>query len=222
MSRRDLPRLHVITDDGVLADPEFAARAREALVAGGSRLAFHLRGPGTASRRLHGLARELREAAREAGSLLLVNDRVDVCLAAELDGAHLPERGLPVEAARALLGPDAWLGASVHGPEAAVRARAASADFLVVGTVFATPSHPGREPAGLEILREVAAGVDAPLVAIGGVTPGRVARVVEAGGHGVAVLRGVWGGDTRSDAAGDVPADAVGRYLEALDGARAG
>lgn len=214
MSGRDLPRLHLVTDDGVLADPEFLARARRALAAGRDQLALHLRGPATRSRRLHALGHHLREAARKAGSLLLVNDRVDVCLAADLCGVHLPGEGLPVATARSLLGPGAWIGASVHGPEVAARARDGGADFLVVGTVFATSSHPEREPAGPEVLEEVAARVETPLVAIGGVTPERVAPVLDAGAHGVAVLSGVWGGAA--------PADAVRRYLEALDAGRAG
>lgn len=214
MSGRDPPRLHLVTDDGILADPDFPARARTALVAGRGRLALHLRGSATSTRRLHALGQDLREEARETGSLLLVNDRVDVCLAADLAGVQVPGHGLPVATTRSLLGPRAWIGASVHGLEAAVRARDGGADFLVVGTVFATSSHPEREPAGAEILEEVAAGVDAPLVAIGGITPERVALVLGAGARGVAVLSGVWGGNA--------PGDAVRRYLEALDAGRAG
>lgn len=214
VSGRDPPRLHLVTDDGVLADPDFLARARATLAVGGGRLALHLRGRGTPSRRLHALSHELRREAREVGSLLLVNDRVDVCLAADLAGVQVPEHGLPVAATRSLLGPGAWIGASVHGLDAAVRARDGGADFLVVGTVFATSSHPEREPAGAEILQEVAAGVDAPLVAIGGVTPERVAVALGAGARGVAVLSGVWGAND--------PGDAVRRYLEALDAGRAG
>lgn len=210
-----VPRLHLVTDDAVLADPGFAGRARDALAAGKSDVALHLRGPGTPSRRLHELAVALREPAATAGSLLLVNDRVDLALAAHLDGVHLPGGGLPAEAARSLLGPGACIGVSVHGTREAVPAADGGADFLVVGTVFATSSHPGREPAGPEILREVAAGVDVPLVAIGGVTPERVADVVDAGAYGVAVLSGVWGRDA-------APRDAVGRYLSALDVERSG
>ncbi len=214
MGRRPLPRLHLVTDDRVLAGRDFEVGARDALRAGGGDVALHLRGPGTASRRLHELALALREDAEAAGSLLLVNDRVDVALAADLAGVHLPGGGLPVAEARALLGPGAWIGVSIHDAREAARAADAGTDFVVVGTVFATSSHPGREPAGPAILEEAAAHADVPLVAIGGVTPDRVAAVVDAGAHGVAVLSGVWGHAA--------PGDAVGRYLDALDAERPG
>lgn len=202
-----IPPLHVVTDDDVVARPDFVAAARAVLAAGGRRLALHLRAPGASGARLFALATELLEPARAAGARVLANDRVDLALAAGLDGAHLRERSLPSAAARALLPPPALLGRSVHD-EAGARAAAPYVDYLVVGTIFATASHPGRAPGGPELVRRLAAVVPAPVVAIGGVTPPRASALRAGGAAGVAVVSGVWSVDD--------PAEAVRGYLEVL------
>lgn len=203
----DLPALHAVTDDAVLARADFGETARRVLEAGGPRLALHLRGPRTGGRALHGLAAALLPAARGAGALLLVNDRADVALAAGADGVRLGARGIRPEDARRLLGAEAWIGASVHTRGEAEEAAAGGADFLVVGTLYATPSHPGREGAGPAHLAALA-DVGLPRVGIGGITPARAPEVRAAGAHGVAVLRGVWDAPD--------PARAVEQYLKEM------
>jgi thiamine-phosphate pyrophosphorylase len=189
--RHRLPRLHVVTDDGVLARPDFEALAG-AVLAAGPALALHLRGPGTPARTLLSLARRLRPVATETGAVLLVNDRIDVALAARLDGVHLGARSLPVGAARDLLPPASLVGASVRGSGPAREASAEGPDYLVLGTIYPTPTHPDRPGDGPEAVGRVVAAVDVPVLAIGGVTPDRVAECLAAGAHGVAVLGGVW------------------------------
>lgn len=117
---------------------------------------------------------------------IIVNDRVDVALAGGAFGAQLGERSLPLDRVRRWVGTDVRLGRSVHDREGALRA--ASADWLVFGHVFATASKPGREPAGLAGLRRVVEASSRPVIAIGGITPGRVADVVAQGARGVAVV----------------------------------
>ncbi len=187
-----LPPLHAVTDDEVLGRPDFTELARSVLAAGGERLALHLRGPGASAARLHELSTALRVAAREVGALLFVNDRVDLARLAGLDGVHLGRRSLPPEVARQLLPQGRWVGVSVHG-DVAARAAARSADYLVVGTVFATRSHPGRAGAGPELVTLVRTVTSLPVFAIGGVTEGRVAELLAAGAQGVAVSSGIWG-----------------------------
>jgi thiamine-phosphate pyrophosphorylase len=119
---------------------------------------------------------------------LLVNHPDWPDLAPLADGVHLPERGGPVAAARALLGPSAWIGRSIHLADAAVAAAEEGADYLVAGSIFPTTSHPGAEPAGLGFLAGVAAAVDLPVVAIGGITPENTGDCLRAGAIGVAVL----------------------------------
>lgn len=205
-----VPRLHVVTDDEVLERPDVLERGREVLAAG-TAVALHVRGPATGARRLWELTRRLRPAAATSGARLMVSDRVDVARLARADGVHLGGRSLSVAVARRLLSGGALVGVSVHDREAAAEAAADGADYLVVGTIFRTPSHPGRPGAGPGLLRTIAAAVPLPLVAIGGVTPGRVGACLDAGAHGVAVLRGVWeASDTER---------AVSGYLEAMGAA---
>ncbi len=187
----------------MLGRPDFEDRAVAVLGAGGSDVALHLRGPRTAGRRLFELALALLPAARDAGATLLVNDRVDVALAAGVDGVQLPGRGMRPRDARRLLGTDPLVGSSVHFAREGTDATADGADFLLVGTIHASASHPHLPAAGAELLRRIGDAV--PRIAIGGVTPGRAAEL-RGWCEGVAVLRGVWG-----DAA---PATAVHRYLE--------
>jgi thiamine-phosphate diphosphorylase len=92
---------------------------------------------------------------------------------------------------REQLGVHVLIGRSVHDLAGAVAAAKAGVDYLIVGTVFATASKPGREPAGLSLLREVTAAVDVPVIAIGGINVGNARRVIAAGAWGVAVMSGI-------------------------------
>ncbi len=190
-----LARLHLVTDDAVLRAADFRERAQAVLVAHGPSLALHLRGHGLTGAELFELARDLGFAADAAGAEVLVNDRVDVALAGGVDGVQLGRRSLPIAAARALLGADAWIGYSAHDAAEAAQAAADGADFLVVGSLYRTASHPERAPAGTALVRETIAALapaEVPVIGIGGITPERVSEVLAAGAYGVAVLGGVW------------------------------
>lgn len=206
MAEVRLPRLHVVTDDGVLARPDFLLRAREVLERGGAEVALHLRGPRTQGGPTFSLAHSLVPIARASGSLLLVNDRVDVALAAGAHGVHLGRRSLRPADARRLLPDGAVVGCSASTRAEAEAAGAGGADFLFVGHVYPTPSHPGEPAVGPGRIREVA-GAGVPVTAIGGVTAARVAELRAAGARGVAAIRAVWDADD--------PAETVARFLEA-------
>ena len=203
-----IPRLHIITDDHVLGRDDFAPRARGVLEAGGADLVFHLRGPKTGGRILYSLARALKDPAEANGCTLLVNDRVDLALALDLSGAHLGQRSLPPSVARKILGPGRILGLSVHGAKEASEGSVGVVDFLLVGTIFPSSSHPEGVHGGVALIQEVQRMGFAPLLAIGGITPERVGQLLAAGAHGVAVRGGIWD-------AGD-PKAAVPVYLEEL------
>jgi thiamine-phosphate diphosphorylase len=204
------PRLHVVTDDSMLARGGWDARAAAVLEAGGSGVCLHLRGPTTEGATLHRLASELLPIARKVGALLFANDRVDVALAAGLDGVHLGARSLPVGTVRGLLPEGRWLGASCHDATEASTARHEGADYAFLGTIFPTPTHPGVAGMGPEGVAATVSGLGGfPIIGIGGIDPARAADVLEAGAHGIAVVRGVW--DARD------AASAVQRYLEAID-----
>ena len=201
------PFLHVVTDAGVLERDGWTDVAEEVLAAGGKRLALHVRGPELPGRKLHDLVAALVGPAERADAALVVNDRVDLALMLPVQAVQLGAGSLPVGEARRLLGDRVRIGASVRGPEAAREAEAQGADHLVVGTVFATRSHPSRPAGGPELLARVAREVRIPLVAIGGISPARVRAVQGAGARGVAALSGIWSSPD--------PARAVADYLGA-------
>jgi thiamine-phosphate pyrophosphorylase len=155
-----LPLLHVLTDDAVLARADFVGVGCALLALG---VALHLRGWQTPMPRRLTLAREL--VAGGGHGVLQINDRLDLAMALRTAapmapvGVHLPEKAFPAAEARRLLGPGALLGRSVHAPHTE-----ADLDYLVMGTLFATPSHPGRSEAGWALLdRALTPGGIAPV-----------------------------------------------------------
>ena len=139
---------------------------------------------------LLGLATSLLDAIGGRAKLI-VNDRADVALAAAAQGIQLGEDGLPVSAARKTLGTGALIGRSVHSASGASQAETDGADFLFVGTMFASRSHPGVEPAGTDLMRRISRNCRLPLIGIGGITPENAPEVIEAGGSGVAVITSI-------------------------------
>lgn len=164
---------------------------------------MHLREKDLGGRDLLALARALVRACEAAGQLLLVNDRIDVALAAGAHGVHLPSAGVPPGEARRLLGPSRLVGVSCHGEDDVRRAVAGGADYATFGPVFDTPSKRAYgPPVGLAALRG-AARFGLPLVALGGVDLSNAAEAVAAGARGVAAIR-AW--ITAPDRAGAVSA----------------
>lgn len=207
---RPVPRLHVVTDDAVLAAADFVRVARTVMGSGGARIALHVRGPGAGGGTLYATVMALRDDAVRTGAWLVVNDRVDVALTAGAAAVHLGQRSLPVAEAREILGAGARVGVSTHTPEEAARAADEGADWIFVGTTYATPSHPGRAGSGPEgVGRAVAVAGGSPVLAIGGVTPARVPELRAAGAYGVAVVRGVWGAHD--------PEAALSEFVHALE-----
>lgn len=183
-----LPSVHLITDRRLA--PDLPARLEAALEgAPPGAVAVHLREKDLGGAALLALARALRPACRAHGARLLVNDRLDVALAAGADGVHLPAAGVPPAEARRLLGPGALLGVSCHSAAEVERARAGGADFATFSPIWDTPSKRAYgAPVGLAALA-AAARLGLPLVALGGVAPDNAAQALEAGAAGVAVLR---------------------------------
>jgi thiamine-phosphate pyrophosphorylase len=180
-------------------------RALDAAIAAGVG-ALQLRDKDLEGRALYARAARLAERCRAAGVKLIVNDRVDVALAAGADGVHLPAAGLPAGAARALVG-GRLVGCSVHSAEELERS--SEADFVLFGPVFDTPSKRAFvPPQGIERLAEVARRATVPVLAVGGIVAERVAEVLAAGAAGVAVIGAILDPDD--------PTAAVRRIREAL------
>jgi thiamine-phosphate diphosphorylase len=136
-------------------------------------------------------ARRLLSLARPPEAAVFLSGRADIAAALGAHGVQLGAGDLtPADARRVL--PEGWIGRSVHTVEEAGAAVEEGADFLVVGSIYRTASHPGREPAGPELVTRTAR-LGVPVVAIGGVTPERVVELKEAGAYGVAAIRSLWG-----------------------------
>jgi thiamine-phosphate pyrophosphorylase len=170
--------------------PRFRAVATALLQAGGANLALHLRLREMAAGRQHELAAALSASAREAGSWCVINGRVDVALTAGAQAVQLGRGALGIGAARSVLGAGVPIGSSVHSAAEAARRAADGADYLIVGTVFPTPTHPGAA-LGTEVVR-ACRGAGPPIVGIGGIEVGNARQVLEAGASGIAVVRAVW------------------------------
>ena len=136
-------------------------------------------------------ARALRQLCAAHGALFLVNDRIDIALAVEADGVHLGQGDLPPALARQLLGPDRLIGRSTHALDQLQQAVTDGCDYVGVGPVHATPTKPGREPVGLDYVRQAAAASPIPFFAIGGVEASNLAAVRAAGADRVAVVRAI-------------------------------
>lgn len=129
---------------------------------------------------------------RPPGTLLIVNDRLDVALAGGADGIHLGQDDLPLAAARRLCPPGFVIGVSTHNEAQAAAAIAQGADYIGFGPIFATASKRNPDPiVGVERLRAVCASTKVPVVAIGGVSLARVPELVAAGARAVAIIAAV-------------------------------
>ncbi len=182
-----LPKLHVVTDNKMMHLPDLDTRA--AAMAQSRNVALHARAPGQPGRILTDLAERLRRTTESAGAPLFVNDRADVALLVEADGLHLPAAGLPIRAARALVGDAVWIGSSVHHHEEALRAADEGADYVFLGPIWETPSHPNQAALGAAAIERAQA---ARVIAIGGITTARVADCLSAGAYGVAAISALW------------------------------
>jgi thiamin-phosphate kinase len=153
-------------------------------------------GPPLLTRDLIAVAQELRALTRQLGVPFIIDDRVDVALAVDADGVHVGQDDMPAALARRLIGPGKVLGVSAGTAEEAMRAERDGADYLGVGSVFATVTKPDAgAPIGVEGLSKIVRAVKIPVVGIGGITAENAAAVIRAGAAGVAVISAVVGAD---------------------------
>jgi thiamine-phosphate pyrophosphorylase len=197
-------RLYLITDRARTAGRPLLDVIEAALQGGVD--AVQLREKDLSVRELFELACRLRVLCNRYGARLLVNDRIDVALAAKANGVHLPGGSFLPADARRLLGPTALIGASTHSL-AQARAVGDGVDFIVFGPIFDTPSkRPFGPPVGLEALAEVAREVAVPLLGIGGITADRVEAVCAHGAGGVAIISAMLAADDPCTAARELKA----------------
>jgi thiamine-phosphate pyrophosphorylase len=186
-------QLYLVTDRRLCGGSEEMLNRVKAAVDGGVD-AVQLREKDLGGKDLRNLAAALARICRDRGARLLINDRIDVALAVDADGVHLPSDSFRVADARRLLGSAKLIGVSTHSAADVARAHADKADFAVLGPIFATPSKvPYGPPLGLEPLRVASAPAGIPVLAIGGIDPDRLRAVCSAGARGVAVVSALLG-----------------------------
>jgi thiamine-phosphate pyrophosphorylase len=186
-SRIPLPQLYAIADAASFSRTKGILQFVEALAGAGCSLLQY--------RNKSGNARVMLEHARalktQFGSAirLIMNDRADLCLAADFDGVHVGQDDLSPESVRKIIGPDRWLGVSTHNPEQLREVDLTSADYVAIGPVFGTTSKDNPDPVvGLDGVRKAQMLTHKPLVAIGGITRASARSVIEAGADSVAVI----------------------------------
>jgi thiamine-phosphate pyrophosphorylase len=196
-------QLYLITDRRVVKGGDLVAACEAALSAASPRtVALQLREKDLPARELYELALRLREICTRAGALLIVNDRVDVAIAAKADGVHLPFDSIGVSMARKLLGPERLIGVSSHSPPDVSGAAREGADFAVFGPVFDPLSKPATGPAwGVSGLAAASQAGAIPVFALGGITPERARELFASANPtarpaGVASIGAVFGADS--------------------------
>ena len=193
-------RLYLVTDSSLSRGRPLPGILDAALRGGVTMVQY--REKSATTRQMIEEAGELCALCRAAGVSFIVNDRLDIALAVGADGLHVGQDDMPVRLARVLLGPGKILGVSANNPAEALDAVAGGADYIGASPVFATPTKPDApKPLELSGLRQVAAAVSVPVVAIGGINAQNAASVIDAGAAGVAVVSAIVGADNVETAA---------------------
>jgi len=183
-------RLHLLTD--VALQSRFSHEELAQLGIAGGADTIQLREKGGSTRRMIEAAKRMVAVCREAGVPLIVNDRIDVALAADADGVHLGQSDFPIPLARELLGKDKLIGGSAATLEEARICLAEGADYVGFGPVYLTGSKGDAGPvSGPAVLKQVVETIPLPIIAIGGITAENVREVMKAGAYGVAVISAV-------------------------------
>ena len=191
-----LSGIYAITDDTLLPEHARLASVAAAIGAGISLLQVRSKS-GTGESRLEA-ALELLGLCKTHHVPLIINDDVDLCLAADADGVHLGRQDVALEIARERLGPAAIIGVTCHASiDSAVQAQKAGADYVAFGRFFDSATKPEAPLAQLEILGQAKAALSIPIVAIGGINAENGAGVLAAGADMLAVIDAIFGDDER-------------------------
>src|SRR5438876_3594170 len=188
-----MPRLYAILDASCFSTKRELLSAAEELVAAGVTLIQYRNKSGNAKIILDQVRQLTESVSRTRASAphlrLIMNDRADLCLAAEFDGVHVGQDDLSPDGVRKVIGGTLWLGVSTHNPRQVADADSTAANYLAIGPVFATASKANPDPViGLEGVRKARGLTPKPLVAIGGITRANCREVIAAGADGVAVI----------------------------------
>lgn len=181
--------LYLVTDRRLMSCGTVEELAERAISGGAG--VIQLREKDCSSREFYELAMRVKKITAPRNVPLIINDRIDICMAADADGVHLGQHDIPCHEARRILGADKIIGVSAALPEEAAKAQSDGADYLGVGAVFPTDTKTNTRPVTVEIIREIRKAVTIPFVVIGGVTPENIGTLSGLGINGAAVVSAV-------------------------------
>lgn len=200
---KNIGRLHVLTDTTLQSRFTHLELTEQAISGGADTIQFRQKTGST--KRLIEIALEMGRLCREKGAIFIVNDRIDVAIAAEADGVHLGQDDFPIPLARRLLGPDRIIGGSAATPEEIETCIREGADYVGYGPIYATGSKDDAGPiSGVELLRQMVQSTPVPVIAIGGIDPNNASHVMGTGAHGIAVISAVCCREDPQNAARDL------------------
>lgn len=185
-----MPWLSLITDSTVYSNNQLEDKVRQAVAAGVD--SVHLRDKRLGPHQLLPISQTIRKITRNR-CLFIIHDSIDLTITSQADGIQLSEKGMPISEARARLGTNFLIGKSVHSLPTAVSAENSGADYVIVGTIFPSKTHPDIIPVGPELLINIAQHLSIPQLGIGGITTDNVASVIRSGSRGAAVISSILG-----------------------------
>jgi thiamine-phosphate pyrophosphorylase len=187
---KKIGRLHVLTDTALQSRFSHLELAKMAIRGGADTIQF--RQKVGATREMIEIVRQLKQLCMDSGVTLIVNDRVDVAIAAEADGIHLGQDDFPIPLARKLLGESRIIGGSAAILKEAQKRLAEGADYIGFGPVYPTTSKADADPVtGIKLLEQVVEAIPLPIIAIGGISVENTPEVMRAGARGIAVISAV-------------------------------
>lgn len=181
--------LYLVTDRNLMSCDTIEQSVEQAIAGGAS--IVQLREKNCSSREFYELALRVKKITQPKGVPLIINDRIDICLAANADGVHLGQSDIPCRTAREILGNDKIIGVSAALPEEAVQAQNDGADYLGVGAVFTTSTKTDTRAVSSDIIKKIRSAVTIPFVVIGGINSDNIKQLYGLGINGAAVVSAI-------------------------------
>lgn len=200
--KTDIYTLYLVTDRFDYTDDEFFSIIEEACQAGVTLV--QLREKKATTNRFFHLAQKVKTITDKYDVPLIINDRVDICLAVDAAGVHIGDDELPIDVARSLIGPDKLLGVSADTLERANEAQQLGADYLGIGAVFPSSTKADCETVSLDIVRQINDRSALPSVAIGGINQDNIIQLEKTGITGISLVSAIMQADNVSETTGQL------------------
>lgn len=191
-------RLYLVTDRDVLKGRDLIKAVEESILGGAT--IVQLREKDVSSREFYDIAKKIKSITDKYNVPLIINDRLDIALAAETTGIHIGQSDIPCRVAREILGNDKIIGVSVHTLEEALKAEEDGADYLGCGAVFSTSTKKDASDVSYEKLKEIKTRVKIPVVAIGGINEKNLGQLKGTNIDGVAIVSAILGKENIKEA----------------------